>query len=660
MDILPNQANEFSTKDYWEKFFKHKKGTFEWYADYCVLSNVIEHYLKVDDKILQVGCGSSALAENLYDNGFRNVESIDTDVGVIISQARKNVISRPELIFTEQSATDIKKDDSSINIVIDKGTLDALYPPEFDESHTKLVEDMFNEIQRVLKPNGKYIIITLLQDHILKKIISHFQKTNQYSIRIHCSDGGEVSDFPLPVFIIVITKFKLPMPMPLPVEYMNNSTMKAVRKLSNLAEIIDVINGEREFNMFATYKTKNFSEQSSLKLYDSNNKERFCLLVVDDKNVKEVNSMAAYIVSLDEGGNYLYTTNKGREIIRKSCNVNRLLMFYLYPDQVYGTKEEIQNEVSDFVRRLTPVTLKGKKINFLAIQDPTVVLKEVRKGKSKINGEWKVVDVNCNNDTSRRLIFTNCPNLIQSEAYIYKEKNGSKYKLDMKRLNSQYHYSFLLSLAMVDSSIFLNRKTIELRLLVLGVGGGLFSTFLHDFFPKSTIIGVELDSSVIDIAKNCFKFPTDERMIVHIDDGMSFVSKESSLDKKYDGIFIDIAGSSNFETINCPPPQFFNEEVLKDIKNCLTTNGVLSINVVTRDDEMHETIRWRIRQIFPKLYHTTCEDDINQVIICPKNSIYINQSKYPSNNIFKDVEFNSFTDCESSLKHELSKMKSLT
>lgn len=67
----------------------------------------MEKYLKSSDVILQIGCGNSLLAEQLYDNGFRKVLSIDTDAKVIQKQRAKNAESRPELEFKNISATDV-------------------------------------------------------------------------------------------------------------------------------------------------------------------------------------------------------------------------------------------------------------------------------------------------------------------------------------------------------------------------------------------------------------------------------------------------------------------------------------------------------------------------------------------------------------------------
>jgi ubiquinone/menaquinone biosynthesis C-methylase UbiE len=63
--------------------------------------------------------------------------------------------------------------DSEFTVALDKGTLDALMV-DSSEKVVHDVEQMFNEIDRVLKLMGRYICISLLQQHILDKVIQFF------------------------------------------------------------------------------------------------------------------------------------------------------------------------------------------------------------------------------------------------------------------------------------------------------------------------------------------------------------------------------------------------------------------------------------------------------------------------------------------------------
>lgn len=65
--------------------------------------------------------------------------------------------------------------DGDFTVVVDKGTLDALMV-DSSEKVVSDVEKMFLEIDRVLKLMGRYICISLLQAHILEKIVPFFSQ----------------------------------------------------------------------------------------------------------------------------------------------------------------------------------------------------------------------------------------------------------------------------------------------------------------------------------------------------------------------------------------------------------------------------------------------------------------------------------------------------
>lgn len=53
MSLLPRTAEEFSSADYWERFFR-KRGekAFEWYGDYNSLCGVLHKYIKPREKVI--------------------------------------------------------------------------------------------------------------------------------------------------------------------------------------------------------------------------------------------------------------------------------------------------------------------------------------------------------------------------------------------------------------------------------------------------------------------------------------------------------------------------------------------------------------------------------------------------------------------------------
>jgi ubiquinone/menaquinone biosynthesis C-methylase UbiE len=158
MNLLPKDAKDFKQKEYWDSFFKKRgKKAFEWYGEYHELCGALHKYTKAEDQILQIGCGNSSLASDLYDVGYRNIRSIDISDLAISMMSEKNK-QRKELIFEKMDATAMKYSDDSFSVVLDKGTLDALFTDTSAEV-VERVEAMWGEVARVLRLGGRYLCV---------------------------------------------------------------------------------------------------------------------------------------------------------------------------------------------------------------------------------------------------------------------------------------------------------------------------------------------------------------------------------------------------------------------------------------------------------------------------------------------------------------------
>lgn len=98
------------------------------------------------------------------------------------------------------------------NVVLDKGTLDALMPDDSEETK-QTIDKYFSEIKRVLKLGGRFVCISLLQSHILSKLLDSFCDKSWMFRVVRCHEAeernAENNDGPtLPVFVVIATKFK--------------------------------------------------------------------------------------------------------------------------------------------------------------------------------------------------------------------------------------------------------------------------------------------------------------------------------------------------------------------------------------------------------------------------------------------------------------------
>lgn len=101
--------------------------------------------------------------------------------------------------------------DAFVNIVIDKGTTDALLPLNFSSENCELLQNIFLEVERCLAPLGRFIIVTLAQRHVIEFIINYFLPSKKFLIRVQKCELADKS-FTMPVFVIIITKLKMEMP----------------------------------------------------------------------------------------------------------------------------------------------------------------------------------------------------------------------------------------------------------------------------------------------------------------------------------------------------------------------------------------------------------------------------------------------------------------
>ena len=209
MDILPKNYNEFLSKKYWDHFFKklEQKNNdtefFEWYGEFPSFSLFLTPILHPNHQILNIGCGNSLLSEQLYDSGYHYIKNIDFSDKVIKKMRKRSAKKRVEMTYEVQDVFAMKYENNSFDAIIDKGTLDAVFP-EDNEVNLQRVYGLFKKILEILKEGGFYLIISLLQQHILAAILEFFK---DFEIKIHEVLIENSKMFP---FLVEIRKIKNP------------------------------------------------------------------------------------------------------------------------------------------------------------------------------------------------------------------------------------------------------------------------------------------------------------------------------------------------------------------------------------------------------------------------------------------------------------------
>lgn len=203
----------FIDKISYELYIEYNKSisSFRRYGEYLELCGHLHKYVKQKDTILIIGCGNSSLSSDLYDVGFTNITNIDVSEVVI---RQMNVINthRTHMKFLCMDALNMTFDNEQFSVVIDKGTLDALMPDDSEETNLR-IDKYFEEIKRVSKLGGRYLCISLLQSHILNKLLASFCDKAWMLRVVRCHEAEEknaedADGTAMPVFVVVATKFK--------------------------------------------------------------------------------------------------------------------------------------------------------------------------------------------------------------------------------------------------------------------------------------------------------------------------------------------------------------------------------------------------------------------------------------------------------------------
>ena len=144
---------------YWEDRYKSSENTtFDWLENYSALKDIISslNIPKETGQILNLGCGNSEFAENMYDDGYKNIKNIDISHNVIKAMAERNK-EKEGMTYEVMDVRDLKYEDNSFDLAVDKSTIDALL---CGEDAFINVAKMIKEVQRVLKVGGYYMIVS--------------------------------------------------------------------------------------------------------------------------------------------------------------------------------------------------------------------------------------------------------------------------------------------------------------------------------------------------------------------------------------------------------------------------------------------------------------------------------------------------------------------
>ena len=142
------------------------------------------------------------------------------------------------------------------------------------------------------------------------------------------------------------------------------------------------------------------------------------------------------------------------------------------------------------------------------------------------------------------------------------------------------------------------------RVLMIGLGGGTFTTLLRRHYPNLRIDVVEIDPMVVEVAKTFFGVREDERYRVYVADGAKYVRQTK---RRYELVLIDAYGGEGIPE-DLSSPVFFNA-----VKSRLSPKGVAILNLW--DQRGREALMAdRFRNSFSESAWIRSEDGYNLVV----------------------------------------------
>ena len=127
---LPDKNAAYKLQDYWDERYT-KEESFEWCKSYDDFKGLMRKHVRNSDRILMLGCGNSALSEQMYQDGYRNIVNIDFSP-VVIENMKRKCQHLVEMDWLVMDIANMTFPSNSFDVVIEKATLDALMVEEKD------------------------------------------------------------------------------------------------------------------------------------------------------------------------------------------------------------------------------------------------------------------------------------------------------------------------------------------------------------------------------------------------------------------------------------------------------------------------------------------------------------------------------------------------
>jgi spermidine synthase len=166
------------------------------------------------------------------------------------------------------------------------------------------------------------------------------------------------------------------------------------------------------------------------------------------------------------------------------------------------------------------------------------------------------------------------------------------------------------------------------RVLMIGLGGGSTQRSFQHYHTNVTVDTVELDQTVVYVAKHFFHVAESAQHKIHVSDGRVFLRRTTNV---YDVIIMDAYATTRYGS--SIPPHLTTREFFSLARSHLTTNGVLAYNIIGQirgwNEEVVGALHRTLKEVFPQVYSFPAKESQNVVLVAtcstePFDSIRVN------------------------------------
>ena len=191
----PAHVSRYAAAEYWDSRFE-QEDEYEWFRGYEAFRHLVERQVQPHHRVLVLGCGNSALAEDLWRlSGVTAIESTDLSA-TVVERMRARALKQglpPTLTWSVADMRSLPFVASSFDCVIEKGALDCLQvgvrdPWNLPDDVQQTCRQVLEEAHRVLRPGGCFLSVTFSAPHFRRPLL----RDGPFTWRVaHDTFGGE-------------------------------------------------------------------------------------------------------------------------------------------------------------------------------------------------------------------------------------------------------------------------------------------------------------------------------------------------------------------------------------------------------------------------------------------------------------------------------------